>query len=102
MAVGRAPDQPLAPDTTALASMHIGLGPVRRLARTTGSRRLTVDKDQAFGVKAMLINLPPRARRCDVGPGLLVGQQGFFEDNFMALEKPPERVDAALGSALIA
>ena len=66
MPVRSAADQALSTPAAAMASVHVGLGPG------------LIDKDQARGIKAMLIIAPSLACGGDVRTVLLVGQHGFF------------------------
>lgn len=64
--VWSAADQALPTSAAAMASVHVGLGPG------------LIDKDQALGIKAMLIIAPSLARGSDVWTVLFVGQHSFF------------------------
>lgn len=59
-------DQALPTSAASMASMHVGLGPG------------LIDKDQALGIKAMLIITPSLTCGGDVRTVLLVRQHGFF------------------------
>ena len=61
-----AADQALSTPAAAMASMHVGFGPG------------LIDKDQALGIKAMLIIAPSFACGGDVRTVLFVRQHGFF------------------------
>ena len=58
--------EPLPARAAAMAAVHVGLGPG------------LVDEDQAPGLQPVLITMPSLTRGDDVGPGLFVGQHGFF------------------------
>ena len=66
MAVWHASEQTLTPRRSTMGAGHVGLGPG------------LVDENQAAGINAALVTLPPRALSRYVGSLLLGGVQCFF------------------------